>query len=375
MAGQQELPGEAVGGRGALAGLLVEAKRQWHYWRSQHARAKQRGEQWRARWRAAQQQLQAAQQTIAQLQAQVTELEQQQASLQQRNQELLHNRFGKRSEKQRAGSATGTAPQSRPAGAGNRPPPAAGPPRSRGGQPGAGTHGRLDHSPLAVQEEVHEPAPESRVCAACGRAYAHNGAEVCERLEMQVRGYVRRIRRPRYRAVCDCAPGPAPPQAIAKLEPALFRGSNYGLSVWVEFLLQVYWQRCPARAFEREWGACGVRLPASTLLGHLRDFLTWFEPLEMALEQQQAHWAHGDETSWGVRVRSESDLNPHCWMWACLTSDAVRFRVDPTRSAAAAQALFGELGQQAPLVLVCDRYAAYGKLARECAGQFVLAIC
>ncbi|MCY4187722.1 MAG: hypothetical protein OXD30_04490 [Bryobacterales bacterium] len=195
--------------------------------------------------------------------------------MQQRNQELLQNPFGKRSEKQRAGGATGAAPQPRPAGAGP--------------QPGAAAHGRLDRSPLEVQEEVHEPPPERRVCAACGRAYVRNGAEVSERIEVQVRGYVRRIRRPRYRAVCDCAQrqGPALSPAIAELEPVLFRGANYGLSVWVEFLLQVYWQRCPVRAFEREWGACGVRLPVSTLLGHLRAFLTWFEPLEMALEQHQ----------------------------------------------------------------------------------------
>ena len=65
------MQGEAVGGLGALA----EARRQWHYWRSQHARAKQRGEQWRERWQATEQQLQAAQQTIAQLQAQIAELE------------------------------------------------------------------------------------------------------------------------------------------------------------------------------------------------------------------------------------------------------------------------------------------------------------
>ena len=102
MAGKQELQGESVAGRGALAELLAEAKRQWHYWRSQHVRARRRGEQWRERWQAAEQQLQAAQQTIAQL-------ERVQASLQQRNQELLQSPFGKRSEKQRVGGATGAA--------------------------------------------------------------------------------------------------------------------------------------------------------------------------------------------------------------------------------------------------------------------------
>ena len=96
-------------------------------------------------------------------------------------------------------------------------------------------------------------------------------------------------------------------EVLAALEPTLFRGSSYGLSVWVMFLLQVYWQRHPARAFEREWEEYGVRLPASTLLGHTEALLGWFEPLEQAIaaHQQQALLVHGDETSWVVHVRAE----------------------------------------------------------------------
>ncbi len=167
------------------------------------------------------------------------------------------------------------------------------------------------------------------------------------------------------------------PEVIAPLEPTLFRGSGYGLSVWVTFLVQVYWQRRPVRAFEREWADCGVRLPAGTLLGHGRDWLTWFEPLEQALgaHQEEARVVHGDETSWVVHVRAEEGQNARCWLWACLSEDAVRFRVDPSRSAEAAAQLFGKLGCERLVVLVCDRYAAYGKLARDHPGQFELAVC
>ena len=50
-------------------------------------------------------------------------------------------------------------------------------------------------------------------------------------------------------------------------------------------------------------------------------------------------------------------------------------RVDPSRSAAAARELFAGLGAEAPAHLVCDRYAAYAKLAREEPERFVPALC
>ena len=53
--------------------------------------------------------------------------------------------------------------------------------------------------------------------------------------------------------------------------------------------------------------------------------------------------------------------------------DAAYFHIDPSRSAAAAAKLFGETAPDT--VLVCDRYSAYKKLARELAGRVVLAWC
>ena len=361
---RERVPAEAV--------ALVEAKQAAHYWRSMHARAKARVAQRWGQWRAAERQLAEARRQIAQLAGRVRELEQENAGLRQRQQELLKTPFGKRSEKRQSGPGqpgTGSAGTSQ------------GPQRSRGGQPGASAHARVARARagLAVREEWHEPEAVQRQCLDCGRPYRRNGEAVSDRIEIEVKAHVRRIRRPRYRAACECArrPGQAVPEVLAPLEPTLFRGSGYGLSVWVAFLMQVDWQRHPARAFEREWAEFGVRLPAATLLGHVPDLLTWFEPLAEAIgvHQQQARVVHGDETSWVVHVRAEADANPRCWLWACLSRDAVLFRVDPSRSAVAAEQLFGALGRDRRVVLVCDRYSAYVKLAREHPGQFELAVC
>ena len=364
-----------------LAAELVEWKRQAHYWRSQHRRAKERIAGWQAKWQAEKRELAAAQGEIQGLRQQVAVLEQENEGLRRENKELLQSPFKKRSEKSEKSPSAGEDGSDGGEGEPGSEPAAGGSPggkRRRGGQPGGAPHPRVDRSGLEVRDEVREPAGGC-ACPDCGRPYSRNGEEVSERIEVEVKGHVRRIRRPRYRATCECPPPPdrAGAEVIAPLEPALFRGTSYGLSVWVTWLIQVYWQRRPARAFEREWADCGVRLPAATLLGHAADFLTWFEPLDAAIaaHQQEALFVQGDETSWVVHVWGEAGENRRGWLWVCLSADAVRFRVDRSRSAEAAGKLFGELGQESEMVLVCDRYSAYVKLARVHPGQFVLAIC
>ena len=233
---------------------LVDLKRQAHYWRSQHARAKERSAAWQAKWKATQQELAAALQKLRGLRQQVQALQQENEGLRQENKQLLQSPFKKRSEKSKSqgqdGSEGGQEGQSEPgAGRGETRK------RRRGGQPGAVAHPRVEHSGLGVREELREPEAGRCQCPDCGRPYSRNGEEVSERIEVEVQGYVRRIRRPRYRAACECArqQGKAAAEVIAPLQPALFRGTSYGLSVWLTLLIQVYWQRRPVRAFEREW--------------------------------------------------------------------------------------------------------------------------
>ena len=58
------------------------------------------------------------------------------------------------------------------------------------------------------------------------------------------------------------------------------------------------------------------------------------------------------------------------WLWISVGNDAVYFHIDPSRSAEAAQTLFGEF--QSVTVLVCDRYSAYKMLARLLGGLVIL---
>ena len=193
-------------------------------------------------------------------------------------------------------------------------------------------------------------------------------------IEVEVSAYVRRIHRPRTRARCRCAPTS---EAVAPPPARLFANTAYGVSVWAWFVLECYAHHRPLRAVARALATMGIPIAPGTLADAQSRLLGVFEPLDEAIAERQrpARLVQGDETRWMIHVRGERGENPRCWLWVCLSADAVRMHIDPTRSARAARVLFAELGEKLPAILVCDRYGAYRKLARELAGRFVLATC
>ena len=371
-----ELPGDAsCGGCAALREELsrrrregTEARRAANYWRSMHGRARAREglarkELKRSRSASAVRELERTVSGLrhgnARLRSRVEELESGNDRLRARNRRLTKERFGRRSERRRGarGSESGAVARTG---------------RPRGRQADTASHGRTPRPALAVESETVEPSERS--CPRCGRAYAANGAKTTELIEVEVRAHVRRVHRVRRRAACACAPGR---ETLAAAVPRLFPNTSYGVSVWALFLLEKYAHHRPLRAVSRMLSAHGLDLAPGTLADSLPRFVPLFAPLVAAIAGRQAAApvAHGDETSWTVHARGERGDSPRCWLWVCLTADAVRLRVDPSRSAAAARELFAGLGAEAPAHLVCDRYAAYARLAREEPKRFVPALC
>ena len=121
-------------------------------------------------------------------------------------------------------------------------------------------------------------------------------------------------------------------------------------------------------------GQQGLPMAAGTLGNSVSRFVPLFESLGQAiLITNQAAIRHGDETSWRIQSLKQAGRSARAWLWTSVTVDAAYFHIDPSRSAAAAAKLFGETAPDT--VLVCDRYSAYKKLARELAGRCVLAWC
>ena len=107
----------------------------------------------------------------------------------------------------------------------------------------------------------------------------------------------------------------------------------------------------------------------------VRRFQPLFAPLAEAILAHQNEMAvrHGDETGWRIQALSETGRSRRAWLWISVGKDAVYYRVDPSRSAEAAMKLFGSV--KGPVFLVCDRYVAYIKMARELDGKVILCWC
>ena len=190
--------------------------------------------------------------------------------------------------------------------------------RRRGQRSGAPGHGRTPRPGIEERLEVHAPPAEARVCAACGKSYAANGADESSLLEIEVRAHRRVIRRGRWRRRCGCASSPL--EVSAPAVPRLFPSTPYGTSVWSRFLFEHYACLRPLQRVAAWLGDQGLPVAPGTLADSAPRFVPLFQPL-----------------------------------------------------AEAAATLFGEL--RSGTVIVCDRYSAYKKLARLLGGMVTLQFC
>ena len=245
--------------------------------------------------------------------------------------------------------------------------------RRRGGQPGAAGHGRTPRPALDERTEVRNPPAGARVCAGCGKSYVANGARVSSLVEIEVSAHKRVIYRPRWRRGCECASSPA--EVSAPPAPRLFTGTSFGTSVWARLLFERYACFRPLRRVAAWLSDQGLPISAGTLGDSTHRFVPLFDLVAAAIlaRQNEAAVRHGDETTWRIQSLREQGRSSRAWLWTSVSTDSVYFHIDPSRSAEVAMKLFGATGSHT--VLVCDRYSAYKKLARELDGAIILSFC
>ena len=245
--------------------------------------------------------------------------------------------------------------------------------RPRGQQHGAPGHGRTQRPGLDERSEEHNPPPDVCVCGRCGQPYAPNGAEESTLVEIEVKAHKRVIRRPRWRRTCECASSPM--EVSAPPVPRLFPRTLYGTSFWARFLFEHCACFRPVHRVAAWFSSQGLTVSPGTLADSLKRFVPLFEPVAHAIlaHQNKAALRHADETGWRVQELRGEDRSSRAWLWTSVSSDAVCFHIDPSRSAEAAHKLFGEalLGT----VIVCDRDSAYKRLVRLLGGLVILAFC
>lgn len=311
---------------------IFEARNQAGYWRELHGRAREREDQLQGK--------------VETLQAKVSELERQ--------------LFGRRSERRSGGSltTTGSSTERR---------------RPRGQQRGRPGPGRRGTSHLPAVEEDHALAEDECRCSRCGLPFEEfPGSEDSEVIEIEVRAYKRKIRRRRYQPGCRCehlpgiltAPGPA------KLIPK----GRYGVSLWVEILLDKYAFLRPTYRLLGDLRTHGIDLSLGTVTGGMRQLAPVFEPIREEIIRQnleQRTW-HADETSWPVFVPVEGKVGWKWKFWVFQSRSAVVFVLDPTRKTRVPETYFEGIESG---ILIVDRYIVYKVMKQVKAGQIVLAFC
>ena len=114
-----------------------------------------------------------------------------------------------------------------------------------------------------------------------------------------------------------------------------------------------------------------------TLTGGLKRIAPRFKPLIAQLIEKQLTEAlfHNDETGWKVFESIEGKVGYRWWLWVTQSSSVVYYTLAPSRSGDIPIDYFSRLDKRLEqVIVVCDRYSGYKRLARENA-VILLAFC
>jgi transposase len=244
--------------------------------------------------------------------------------------------------------------------------------RNRGQQPGNPGPRRRDYSHLPVREHFVELPPEQSACPCCGLPLRQlSDTEDSEQIEIEVSAYRRVIHRRRYRRTCTCdgpitLTAPSPPKLISK--------GRYGISVWVEILLDKYFSYRPTERLLASLRLWGLDLAPGTVTDGLERLEVLLRPIDEALKARnsQGELHQGDETRWRVFIALEGKEGYGWWLWVVLGPDTVIYLLDASRSHTVPEDHFRAESRG---VLVVDRYAAYKAMRWVKDGVLVLAFC
>ena len=247
------------------------------------------------------------------------------------------------------------------------------PPRRRGQQPGRKIPDRRDYSHLPVITEERVLTPEQSCCSCCGMPLAPFGFEEDTFIiEVEVKAYRRHIRRRRYRRTCSC-PG-QPGILAAPVAPRVLPHSQFGVSVWVQLLLDKYAYCRPTAKGLDEMRSHGLDLSAGTITDNLKRLVPLFEAVQQKLLERsrtQALW-NADETRWPVFCVVSGKVGYRWYVWLFESKDSVVFTLDKGRAHDVPENHFGK---RAAGIVVVDRYSAYKAMKQVKEGRLRLAFC
>ncbi len=251
------------------------------------------------------------------------------------------------------------------------------PKRNRGQQFGSDGHGRTQRPDLPIVHHESDLAEAEKVCPTCALPYRRNRAldQKSDVIEVEVRAHIRRIDRNSYTRNPGCQCENTPQIISAPPPPRLIPRSEYGVNFWVEVILGKYRYGQPTHRYLQDLSDQGLPVSPGTVAGGLQALAPLFEPVLEALycKQMSEQLFHNDETRWEVFVQIEGKVGTRWYLWMTRSQSVIFYCIDPSRSAAVPGAHFAGL-QNEKVIIVCDRYSAYKKLARL-AANILLAFC
>jgi transposase len=233
-------------------------------------------------------------------------------------------------------------------------------------------HGPRAQTTLPLVDVVHELDPADRTCTACGGALTAMAGqfEDAEEVDVVERSFrIVRHRRQKYRCTCggclETALGPS------KLIP----GGRYSVDFAVAVAVAKYVDHLPLARQVRQMARAGLTVDTQTLWDQLQALAGHLAPSYAMLHDKvlEAPVIGADETTWRLLEKGGSK---RWYAWSIAAPNAVFYRIDPSRSARAAQAILRDYAG----IVVADGYSAYHTLARERAAArdgpcFALAHC
>lgn len=277
-------------------------------------------------------------------------------------QELL---FGKSSEQAKSGTVTSDA-------------------KNKGAKQDSGNEGkskgnkgghrkRRKHPNLSLVETTVDLPEDKKKCSCCGLDFQYvNDIEEGETIEIEVKGYRKKIRRKSYARKCKCPEG-GPKIITAKGPGKLIPKGSIGISVWIKMLLDKFLFYVPTYRALDQMQLEGINLAQSTINDGMFRIKTLLEPIYQAIcekNRQEDKW-NADETGWLVQEKIEGKDTTRWYIWVFKAALTVVYRLSSSRSA---ETLFDHLGN-IDGTISCDRYSAYKRYVEETSGNISLSFC
>ena len=236
-----------------------------------------------------------------------------------------------------------------------------------------GRRKRRSHKELPLIDEIIDLSEDEKKCPCCGLPFHVLGdVEEGETIEIEVRGYRRRVRRKSYVRRCKCPNGgskiitaPTPGKIISK--------GSIGTSVWIKFLLDKFLFYIPTYRTLDQLRLEGIDLAQSTINDGMHKIKSLLEPIYEAIckkNQTEEQW-NADETGWLVFEKIEGKDSTRWYIWVFKAAKTVVYKLSSCRAASTVAEHLGN----ADGTISCDRYSAYKKHVEDTEGNVSLSFC